>query len=659
MKSLILLFSVFYLSCTTSAQMTFQKEQNTQRLIAVAELSGKNQYILSDPKLDTYHPDISASGRYVAYSQGRIQNPITLGPPTELEIVIKDLNQKITEIWSAKANQFIHVEFSGNERFLAFSGPNLKNNKQNIHIVDLIQERKKGPSFIKKEIGSTIHIYQPSYHIIESEYDCYAPAVSSNGELIVYHRTQDKSNKKAPKQLMVYNTLTKKEFEITDSDKHAMFPSISADDRYIAYVSQDHGQWDIFTYDLWTKTKKQLTNDAEVEFTPSFRDNNEIYFTRFVQTDNDEVLIDLYYLPSQSLNSQEFQKPIAFLNEERVAEYVPSFSNSADLKKNDFANFPSPERSSFGSVAHNSKVYIAGGHQGPEHTYPKESFLDTLQVYDTQTQTWTTLTPMNEAKHGFQMAAYNNYIYVFGGFTFSDQHKPQWKSVDTIERYDINNNTWTTLNVKLPRRRSSNALAVVDDIVYFIGGWDSTPKTANDKEGVFHPEIDTFDLKTETVSTLATQLTPPLRRALTAVSLNDEIYLLGGIGQGASHFDWVDNVTVFKPKLNTWEEKSPLPFPTFAPGAGVINDKIFFIGGMILKDIKTFDLNYVDDIYVMDTKKDKWFHSGVYLNENKGFPQVVPLNNKELGILGGHTYLQSPQGIIDHPVSSFESVKLK
>jgi N-acetylneuraminic acid mutarotase len=329
-----------------------------------------------------------------------------------------------------------------------------------------------------------------------------------------------------------------------------------------------------------------------------------------------------------------------------------------NLLKENLEDFPKPERSSFGSVTYKDVVYIAGGHQGPEHTYPKGSFLNIFQAYDIKSKTWATLPSMNEAKHGFQMAAFNNFIYVFGGFTFSPDHKPMWKSVDTIERFDIQAGQWQTLNVKLPRARSSNALAVIDDKVYLIGGWDSTPKFENDKEGRFHPEIDVFDLTTETLTTINTQLPQPLRRAFTAVAYQNEIYLLGGIGEGASHFDWIDNLTVFNPKAKTWQEMSPLPFATFAPGAGVIDDQIFLIGGMILRNLNTFYLDYVDDIYSFDLRKNKWQHSGVYLNQNKGFPQVVPLSDDELGILGGHTYIFSPQGIQDHPVSQFESLKL-
>ncbi len=665
---IIFSFTINLVACTSSAKLSskiaFQKEIGTQRLIVLADNDGTNQTVISNPAEDTYHPDLSPSGQFLAYSRGKIQP----GGQTQLEVVIQDLKNNITEVWTPKANQFIHVEFSGNEKYLVFSGPNPKNLKQNIYVVDLEKERALGPASIQTVKNQTTHIFNPKYEIIESPFDCYAPAVSSDGSTIIYHRTENKSDKKAPKQLISYNRSTQTELELTLKDEHAMFPSLSPDDHFVAFVSQDGGQWDIFVVDLWTLKKIQVTNDVEMEFTPTFKSNNEIYFTRFTDNLNgnsNEItssnpLIDIYSI--RDLDFKNFipnaSAPTAFLNDAASSEYVVSFSNSEDLNKTVLSSLPKPERSSFGAVTYNDTIYIAGGHQGPEHTYPKESFLNLLQAYTIKSKTWVTLKPMNEAKHGFQIAAYNNFIYVFGGFTFSAVHKPKWKSVNTIERYDIKTNQWQILPVKLLSPRSSNALAVVNDKVYLIGGWDSTPQFESDKNGRFHSSIEVFDLKSETVSILPTTLPAPLRRAFTAVSVNNEIYLMGGIGQGVSHFDWIDNVTVLNTKNLSWSEKARLPFATFAPGAGIINNKIYLIGGMILKDEANNDLDYVDDVYSFDINKNKWSHTGVYLSKNKGFPQVVEFMNQSLGILGGHTYLQTPKGLIDHPVTDFEVIEL-
>src|SRR5690606_19639471 len=103
------------------------------------------------------------------------------------------------------------------------------------------------------------------------------------------------------------------------------------------------------------------------------------------------------------------------------------------------------------------------------------------------------------------------------------------------------------------------------------------------------------------------------------------------------------------PVDGTFKELPPLPFATFAPAAGFLKDELVVFGGMF----KTGDMNYeyVSHIYSMDMKKGQWKHTGRFVNETKGFSQVFPLDDKKLGILGGHHYFQG----LDSPVSTFET----
>ncbi len=255
-------------------------------------------------------------------------------------------------------------------------------------------------------------------------------------------------------------------------------------------------------------------------------------------------------------------------------------------------------------------------------------------------------------RHGFSLAAYKNYIYAFGGFTFSPDHSPKWKSVSIIERYDIAANTWTVV-ANLDRPRSSNVVARVGSKVYIMAGWDSTPKKEKDFEGTFLDSIEVFDLETEQTSLSDIKIPNPLRRALSSVVIGDEILLVGGLGVGASHFELLDKVTAFNTKTLTWRELPKLPFATFAPATGFMNNQLFVLGGMY----KTgpMDYVYVNHIYTLnlEKKENSWQHLGRHLSQAKGFSQVVNLSQDVLGILGGHTY----EGDEDHPVASFETLK--
>ncbi len=322
------------------------------------------------------------------------------------------------------------------------------------------------------------------------------------------------------------------------------------------------------------------------------------------------------------------------------------FAGETALKQSLKAPFPAPIRSSLGAFQHEGKIYLCGGHQGAEHTYPPESFTDTFQVYDPATGDWKNLAPRPHKAHGFQLAALGRYIYAFGGFAYEASTKPKWKSLDVIDRYDTESDTWQTVG-KLPRRRSSNVAVTVGTKVFLIGGWDATPKFENDLDGTFHQEVDVFDLATEKVSVNNWKMPLPLRRAFSAVEYQGNIILVGGLGQGASHFELLSNVTSIDPQSGFTTELSPLPFATFAPAAGVMNDELYVFGGMF----KTgpMDYEYVSHIYALNLGKQSWRHTGRFLTETKGFSQVVPYMSG-LAVIGGHHYLQDR----DEPVSTFE-----
>ena len=123
------------------------------------------------------------------------------------------------------------------------------------------------------------------------------------------------------------------------------------------------------------------------------------------------------------------------------------------------------------------------------------------------------------------------------------------------------------------------------------------------------------------------------------------IVILGGISEGASHFDLLRKVTAINPLTGNFRELSELPFATFAPSAGVIGNDIYMFGGMHIFGAR--DYRYVSHIYKYDNQG--WNHLGRYLKEEKGFSQVVELDGV-LGILGGHSYF----GDGERPLSTFE-----
>lgn len=619
MKWFVLLGLV--LSNGVFADFVYMQEDQHGKAVVLQTTEDAPARILNDQTSKNWaiYPDITPDGKEVVYVEGPSE--------MDLHITYQNLSKNLTQRFhTAKKGMVLHPKFSRNGRYIFYSAPGLKK-KNTIFFFDREAEvARQGQGLLDYSLESA--------KSLDSTEESYFPRPSSDGNFVVYQR-----NKAGKKEIVLFDRLENKKTVIAEG----MSPALSFDERWIAYTSKVEGNWNVFVKDRTTGVTIQATDDAADEMAPTFMKDNTIVFAS-----NKSGHYRLYKIIKG--------KWIALLKESEDLKgkdfYSPHFSGDTTIKQSTKAPFIGAPRSSFGTVTHNGKLYMAGGHQGAEHTYPPESFSDMFIVYDIATNTWSELAPRPYKAHGYQLAAHGNYIYAFGGFAYSANHKPKWKSLDFIDRYDIAQNKWETVG-KLFSPRSSNVAVTIDNKVYIAGGWDSTPKFENDLDGKFLDTIEVFDMVTGKIELASFKLPSPLRRALTGIEHEGKILLIGGLGQGASHFDLLNNVTSIDPKDGYTKELSPLPFATFAPAAEILNGSLYVFGGMF----KTGEMNYeyVSHIYGLDLNRSTWSHTGRCLKETKGFSQVFKLNDSTLGILGGHRYFEG----YDSPVSTFETFSTK
>lgn len=611
------LMTFMFLSANSFGEMVFMREFGNEKHIMLQDKKGVVTALTSGPLMHLY-PDISSDGKSVVYVEGTISDQGV----QDLEIVIKNLVTNKSEKWQSNLKGLVlHPKFSKNGQLIFFSAPGPKNT---IYYFEPNKFRAAQEKRNKNNVG----IFTFTATALDNSEESYFPRPSSDGNFVVYQRNSKTTGREVVLFDRVENTKT-----VIDA---GMSPSLSFDERYIAYTSKKAGSWDIYQYDRILKTTTRLTTDDTAdEMAPTYKANNDLVFASSI-TGN----FQLYHLKPNN----QWQRLVSIDNTD---DYAPQFSGESQFSQGTLAPFMAPMRSSFGTIFHDGLLYMCGGHQGAEHTYPKESFTDNFNVYNPATNTWKALAPRLHKAHGFQLAAYGKYIYAFGGFAYSEDHTPGWKSLDVIERYDTTTDQWTVVG-KLTAPRSSNVSAVIDDKVYLIGGWNSTPKFPKDYDGTFLSHIDVFDLKTEKVSVAPFGMPKPLRRAFTGLSYNGKIVLVGGLGEGASHFELISKITLLDPVTGEVTELPELPFATFAPAAEVIGNELFVFGGMF----KTGEMNYeyVSHIYGFNFDKGQWRHTGRYLKETKGFSQVFKLDENTVGILGGHRYYMDE----DKPVNTFE-----
>lgn len=622
MLKLVFLF-VFLVTTCFADSMVFMEENDNGKHIILSK-DGKFTQITSGEAWHLY-PDITTDGKEIAYI--KVLND-------SFFIEMYNTEAKSFERWYFDhIDQIFHLNFSHNNEHLLMSAGH--NGKQKFASLEFKEARKLFAPKILVENGNKIKEYtinHPKFYL--NDYDVFFPKASADMSFFVYQQNINQT-----REVILWDRISDKKIVVGDG----MAPALSFDERFIAYTNKHNEEWDIVVYDRFQKSALKLDYPASRDFAPTFdRDNNIVFasdkmgeFSLYVVRYQDWVKGKAVVTPYAGKIGSSF--------------YAAQFGGNESYQLSRLADFPKPARSSFGAIYHQGRVYISGGHQGPEHTYPEWSFTNTFQYYDIKTGKWVEAAKRHFKCHGYGLIAHENYIYAFGGFAYSKDHTPKWKSLNVVERYNILEDKWEIIGA-MPRNRSSNTVTKVGNKVYLIGGWDSTPKFDNDLDGTFHSEIDVFDLTSETFTTLETKLDLK-RRALSSVEFNNKIYLIGGISEGASHFSLLDNVTEFDPQTESFIEKEPLPFATFAPAAGVLNQKLYVFGGMF----KTGQYSYEYVPHVFESNFNAWRHSGRYLLESKGFSQVVNIENQELMVLGGHRYYSDR----DEPVQTVELFKIK
>ena len=109
------------------------------------------------------------------------------------------------------------------------------------------------------------------------------------------------------------------------------------------------------------------------------------------------------------------------------------------------------------SGSRDDKLYVIGG-----RSEGMSANVNSNEVYDPKTDSWTLLEPMPSNRGGLASSAINETIYVFGG------EEPSG-TFDNNESYDIATNKWDK-GLAMPTARHGLVAVATDDKIYVIGG---------------------------------------------------------------------------------------------------------------------------------------------------------------------------------------------
>ncbi|XDA75529.1 hypothetical protein R6Z07F_005693 [Ovis aries] len=126
------------------------------------------------------------------------------------------------------------------------------------------------------------------------------------------------------------------------------------------------------------------------------------------------------------------------------------------------------QRCSHGMVEANGLIYVCGGSLGNNVS---GRVLNSCEVYDPATETWTELCPMIEARKNHGLVFVKDKIFAVGG-------QNGLGGLDNVEYYDIKLNEWKMVS-PMPWKGVTVKCAAVGSIVYVLAGFQGVGRLGN------------------------------------------------------------------------------------------------------------------------------------------------------------------------------------
>lgn len=290
------------------------------------------------------------------------------------------------------------------------------------------------------------------------------------------------------------------------------------------------------------------------------------------------------------------------------------------------SSLPSQRTDSAAAVLGN-KIYVVGG----------KNYNDTLSIsetYDPENNTWGGVSSLSSQRTELSLNTVNDKIYTIGGFNNSDFSDKV--SVLNPPSY----NDWSNKK-SLPEGLKDHASEVVNGKIYTFAGMSKKvyPECGESSLGnitqVYDPVSDTWGVANDKVI---------CGSGLVSATIGSKVYLFGGQistieypnGQKTMSGAISSDLNIYDVSNNSWSKGPKLPHPRQRGGIGVINGKIYLIGGF-----KSWgaapgeDYNQYVDVYNPQTNT--WTTMGDFYPTPIDFSYVT-YNNKIYTFGGEHFY---------------------
>jgi len=230
------------------------------------------------------------------------------------------------------------------------------------------------------------------------------------------------------------------------------------------------------------------------------------------------------------------------------------------------ASMPTP-RYGFATAVYQNKIYCIGGVTRVDGGWQGTG---ANEVYDPATDTWENKTAMPTARLELQANVVNGKMYLIGGKVPGHYDFPNWTS-SLNEVYDPETDSWTT-KAPIPVATRDYPSAVINNKIYVIGGLTNPYSNVNQ---IYDPETDMWSKG----STPPSGIRYATGGATSGVDAPKRIYIL--VEKWAPWEEAPYSNRVYDPENDSWTFGADLPLPTDRQGfsVAVVDDILYVIGG--------------------------------------------------------------------------------
>ncbi|XP_053492771.1 kelch repeat and BTB domain-containing protein 12 [Ictalurus furcatus] len=252
-----------------------------------------------------------------------------------------------------------------------------------------------------------------------------------------------------------------------------------------------------------------------------------------------------------------------------------------------------------GVVTERNDIVVAG-ELGPRRlARQKEKNVEIFKYNEEAQGSWKHLSSA-EYRDSYALSSLGDNLYLIGGQMML---KNQYLITNSVARWSLQGGPWRSA-APLPMPLAHHSVVRMKNCLYVLGG--RTPQTyhADEEPDRMSNRLLVYDPENNKWNELCPMKYSKYR--CSAVALNGEIYVIGGIGcegvdRGQSR-RCLDAVEIYNPDGDFWRDGPPLPWPLLslrsnAPNAGVVDGKLYACGyykGADRHDIITKDILQLD-----------------------------------------------------------------